>query len=188
MKRREVYSQISRLQIGFWSERYRQADRQALLRGRIHTSPFAFLSNYWRCLSGLWHSSPRSYLFILMDDGVPVASCPRPDCPLSWKPFVHWPELIISWFPWRQRCLPFTVWDRGRKFFKMPFSYCRASLVKIPPAVQKTWVRSLGWEDPLEKGMTTHNQSPGLENSMACLVHGVAKSRTRLSNFHFIIL
>ena len=31
-----------------------------------------------------------------------------------------------------------------------------AQLVKNPPAMQETWVRSLGWEDPLEKGMTTH--------------------------------
>ena len=28
----------------------------------------------------------------------------------------------------------------------------------------------------------------GLENSMDCIVHGVAKSRTRLSNFHFVLL
>ena len=27
-----------------------------------------------------------------------------------------------------------------------------AQLVKNPPAMQKTWVRCLGWEDPLEKG------------------------------------
>ena len=37
----------------------------------------------------------------------------------------------------------------------------RASLVaqsvKNLPAVQETWVRSLGWEDPLEKQMTTHS-------------------------------
>jgi len=26
-----------------------------------------------------------------------------------------------------------------------------AHLVKNPPAIQKTWVQSLGWEDPLEK-------------------------------------
>ena len=26
-----------------------------------------------------------------------------------------------------------------------------AQLVKSPPAMQETWVRSLGWEDPLEK-------------------------------------
>ena len=31
-----------------------------------------------------------------------------------------------------------------------------AQTIKNPPAVQETWVRSLGWEDPLEKGMTTH--------------------------------
>ena len=31
-----------------------------------------------------------------------------------------------------------------------------AQLVKNPPAVQETWVRSLGWEDPLEKEMATH--------------------------------
>ena len=29
-------------------------------------------------------------------------------------------------------------------------------LVKNPPAMPETWVRSLGWEDPLEKGKATH--------------------------------
>ena len=48
-------------------------------------------------------------------------------------------------------------------------------------------VQSLGGEDPLEKGMATHS---GLENSMdrgawQATVHGVAESRTWLSNFHF---
>ena len=32
-----------------------------------------------------------------------------------------------------------------------------AQLVKNPPAVQETWVRSLGWEDSLEKGTTTRS-------------------------------
>ena len=32
-----------------------------------------------------------------------------------------------------------------------------AQTVKNLPAVRKTWVQSLGWEDPLEKGMTTHS-------------------------------
>ena len=40
------------------------------------------------------------------------------------------------------------------------YAYYRASLVaqlvKNLPAMQETWVRSLGWEDPLEKEMTTH--------------------------------
>ena len=32
-----------------------------------------------------------------------------------------------------------------------------AQLEKNLPAVQETWVQSLGWEDPLEKEMTTHS-------------------------------
>ena len=32
-----------------------------------------------------------------------------------------------------------------------------AQLVKNPPAMQKTWIRSLGWEDPLEKGTDTYS-------------------------------
>ena len=31
-----------------------------------------------------------------------------------------------------------------------------AQLVKNPPAMWETWVRALGWEDPLEKGKATH--------------------------------
>ena len=31
-----------------------------------------------------------------------------------------------------------------------------AQLVKNPPAMRDTWVRSMGWEDPLEKGKATH--------------------------------
>ena len=31
-----------------------------------------------------------------------------------------------------------------------------AQLVKNPPAMRETWVRSLGWEDALEKGKATH--------------------------------
>ena len=32
--------------------------------------------------------------------------------------------------------------------------------VKNPPAMQETWVQSLGWEDPLEEGMATHSSIP----------------------------
>ena len=32
-----------------------------------------------------------------------------------------------------------------------------AQVVKNPPAMPETWVRSLGWEDFLEEGMTTHS-------------------------------
>ena len=41
-----------------------------------------------------------------------------------------------------------------------PLQYSWASLVaqmvKNPPAMWETWVRSLDWEDPLEEGMATH--------------------------------
>ena len=30
-------------------------------------------------------------------------------------------------------------------------------MVKNPPALRVTWVRPLGWEDPLEEGMATHS-------------------------------
>ena len=32
-----------------------------------------------------------------------------------------------------------------------------AQMVKNLPAMRKTWVRSLGWEDPVEEGMVTHS-------------------------------
>ena len=33
-----------------------------------------------------------------------------------------------------------------------------AQLLKNPPAMWETWVGSLGWEDPLEKGKATHSK------------------------------
>ena len=36
-------------------------------------------------------------------------------------------------------------------------SFLVAQSVKNLPAVQETWVQSLGWEDPLEKEMATHS-------------------------------
>ena len=52
-----------------------------------------------------------------------------------------------------------------------------AQLVKNLPAMQETWVRSLGSEDPLEKGKATH--------SSILTRRGVSKSQTQLSDFHF---
>ena len=58
-----------------------------------------------------------------------------------------------------------------------------AQAVKNLPAMWETWLWSLGWEDPLEKGKATQSSNFGLENSMDSIVHGVAKSRTWLSHF-----
>ena len=41
-----------------------------------------------------------------------------------------------------------------------------SQMVKDLPIMLESWVQSLGWEDPLEKGMATQLQYSGLENSM----------------------
>ena len=63
-------------------------------------------------------------------------------------------------------------------------------MVKNLPAMQETWVQSLGWDDPLEKGMATHSsiltwripwtEEPGGQ-SMG------SQRQTQLSNFHMYI-
>ena len=55
-----------------------------------------------------------------------------------------------SWvrkIPWRRDRLPTPVF----------WASLVAQLVKNLPATHETWVRSLGWEDPLEKGKATHS-------------------------------
>ena len=60
-----------------------------------------------------------------------------------------------------------------------------AQLVKNPPAMQKTRVRSLDWTNPPGEGKGYPLQYSGLENSVDGIVHGVPKSRTRMSDSHF---
>ena len=55
-----------------------------------------------------------------------------------------------------------------------------AQMVKNPPAIWETWVRSLGWEDPLEEGMATHSsilswRVPMDRGAWQATVHGVRK-------------
>ena len=65
--------------------------------------------------------------------------------------------------------------------------YSRASLVaqmvKNLSEMWETWVQSLGWEDPLEKGMATHSsilawRIPMDRGAWWATVHGVTKSQT----------
>ena len=62
-----------------------------------------------------------------------------------------------------------------------------AQTVKNLPAIWETWVRSLGWEDALEKGMATHSsilawRIPMDRGASQATVHGVTQSRTQLRN------
>ena len=68
----------------------------------------------------------------------------------------------------------------------LPWASLVAQLVKNPPAMQQTWVPSLGWEDPLKKGMATHSivlpwESPWTEElagySPWATVHSLSSQR-----------
>ena len=61
-----------------------------------------------------------------------------------------------------------------------------AQTVNSLPAMQETWVLSLGWEDLLEKGMATRSsilawRNPMERRTQRATVHGVTKNQTRLS-------
>ena len=71
----------------------------------------------------------------------------------------------------------------------VPYSWASlvAQTVKNLPAMWETWVRPLGWEDPLEEGMVTHSsilawRIPMDRGSWWATVHEVAKSQTQLSD------
>ena len=60
-------------------------------------------------------------------------------------------------------------------------------MIKNPPAMWETWVRSLGWGEALEEGMTTHSsilawKIPMDKEAWQAIVHGVTKSRTQLND------
>ena len=65
-------------------------------------------------------------------------------------------------------CVPSLLFTWGQTIVKV--MKIMAQMVKPLPAIRETRVRSLGWEDPLEKEMATHSSSPawripGMEES-----------------------
>ena len=65
-----------------------------------------------------------------------------------------------------------------------------AQTVENLPVMEETRVQSLGWEDPLEKGMATHSsilawRIPQTEEPGGLQSTGVPKSLTQLSDHHF---
>ena len=62
------------------------------------------------------------------------------------------------------------------------WTFLVAQMVKNLPAMRETWIQSLGWEDPLEKGMATHSnilawRIPMDRGAWRATLYGVAKSR-----------
>ena len=75
-------------------------------------------------------------------------------------------ELQLKIMSLRTSSATFGVCDIGKRIHysgRFCFLVCEieasfvAQLEKILPAMQKTWVHSLGWKDPLEKGKATHS-------------------------------
>ena len=75
----------------------------------------------------------------------------------------------------------------GIIYFTLTLNFLWASLVaqmvKNPPAMQETWVQSLGWEDLLEEGMATHSsilawRIPWTESMVGYSLWGCKKSDT----------
>ena len=67
-----------------------------------------------------------------------------------------------------------------------------AQVVKNLPATQETWIRSLGWEHPLEEGMATHSsilawRIPTDRVAWQATVHGIAENWTWLSTAQGIL-
>ena len=96
---------------------------------------------------------------------------------------------LLHLLPWQVDSLPLTLW-RSPTVITGCINRIRASLVaqlvKNLPTMQETWVRSIpGLGRSPGEGKGYPLQCSGLENSMDCIVHVVAKSRTRLSDFHF---
>ena len=68
--------------------------------------------------------------------------------------------LVIFYFPLTLKCICICVYECVYIIYIYMCIYMgfpHGSAVKNPPAVQEMWVRSLGWEDPLEKEMPTHS-------------------------------
>ena len=84
-------------------------------------------------------------------------------------------ETLVQFLGWKIH------WRRGRLPTPVFLGFPCGSAGKESTCNAGDLVRSLGWEDPLEKGKATPLQYSGLENS----VHGVSKSQTQLSDFHF---
>ena len=78
---------------------------------------------------------------------------------------VHSLLFQLSWYrihlqcrrPWFNSWVVKISWRRDRLPTTVFLCFPGVSIGKVSPAMWETWVRSLGWEDPLEKGMATHS-------------------------------
>ena len=129
-----------------------------------------------RCLLSEWRNMDSLFL----KDGkstdpfeVSSSPCGFPDCSVG-KASACNVALLDSW-------VRKIHWIRDRRPTPVFLGFPCGLAGKESTPMWETWIWSLGWEE----GKGYPLQYPGLENSMDCIIHGVSKSQTRLSNFHF---
>ena len=158
---------ISKLNPERW-ERKRVGEKVFQKEGLSHIAVWdiAMVSSQKRSLSSLVWDSDVFRIILLLASPVSLLCwwCFAPCCHCIYC--VHSPEFLcqicflIIWY-WS-----FKAWIEGQVLlcpqvelitssFVIPLYI--AQLVKNPPAMQETWVWSLDWEDPLEKGKATHS-------------------------------
>ena len=105
----------------------------------------------FQALGKLVSYSPCSFIALTLPSAL-QPGCVSPSFPAPESPSLY------------SRCLGLGVGggEKLQKFFQSGLNFkggasLVAQLVKNPHEMQETWVRSLGWEDPLEKGMATHS-------------------------------
>ena len=115
----------------------------------------------WPLYAWVFPSSPPQILKIYF--------CRRTCFNLFWGIFTALQSTLVNWMYWSlSDPIPHDFhavflesdgeYDIARLwFYFISHSSLVAQTVKNPPAKQDTWVRSLGWEDPLERGMATHS-------------------------------
>ena len=66
-------------------------------------------------------------------------------------------DLVLNYFKFLIEIGPGVFVNEYEHFYGSLWASLVAQMVKNLPAMQVTWVQSLGWEDPLEKGKATHS-------------------------------
>ena len=132
-----------------------------------------FLSMYsWYCLCIQKKSAKKRKILIFKNNSSPPTCCPLPSSGQAvWRTVCSWLYASIH------RVSLVAQW------------------VKNPPPVWEIWVRFLGWEDPLEKGTTTHfsilawripwTEEPGGLQSTSCKESDTAEQLSCICIFTF---
>ena len=133
---------------------------QKFLLKRISHCITYFLSenplNNFKCA---WNKPWISFKSLQESSGSPVPSCffchyfPFHGT-IFWSPWSCFSPQVGLLFTTVYLPLLLTYLERPSPYFHVVFV---SQMVKNPPAMQETRVRSLGWEDPLEKRTTTHS-------------------------------